>query len=96
MQAPDIKYEFYIKDSHAHWCIHDDSINITETSSDSGVVITGVKAEAMFMMARNALACKPEYSVFEELVPKPYNINAAKEMIIVLQKWVADHEPKEE
>ncbi len=96
MQAPDLKYEFFIKDAHAHWCIHDDSINITETTSDSGVVIQGVKAEAMFMMARNALACKHEYSVFEELLPKPYHINAAKEMIIVLQKFVDGHTPNEE
>ena len=96
MQAPDIKYEFFIKDAHAHWCIHDDSVNITETTSESGVVIQGVKAEAMFMMARNALACKHEYSVFEELVPKPYHINAAKEMIDVLQKFVDKHTPNEE
>ena len=76
--------------------IHFAPPNITETTSESGVVITGVKAEAMFMMARNALACKHEYSVFEELVPKPYHINAAKEMIIVLQKFVDDHTPNEE
>lgn len=95
MQAPDLKYEFYIKDAHAHWCIHDDSVNITETTSDSGVAITGVKAEAMFMMARNALACKREYSVFEELVPKPYVINSAKEMIIALQQFVDDNTKEE-
>ena len=96
MQAPDLKYEFYIKDAHAHWCIHDDSINITETTSDSGVVITGVKAEAMFMMARNALACNHQYSVFEELVPKPYIINSAKDMIKVLQEFVDANTPNEE
>ena len=96
MQAPDLKYEFFIKDAHAHWCIHDDSVNITETTSDSGVVITGVKAEAMFMMARNALACKHEYSVFEELVPKPYHINAAKEMIAALQSFVDDNTKDED
>ena len=91
MQAPEIKYEFFIKDAHADWCIHDDSINITETTSESGVVVVGVKADAMFMMCRNALACKREYSVFHELSNKPYNIKAAKEMIAALQSYVDDN-----
>jgi hypothetical protein len=45
----------------------------------------------MFMMCRNALACKREYSVFHELSNKPYNINAAKEMIAALQSFVDDN-----
>ncbi len=48
------------------------------------------------MMCRNALACKPEYSVFHELTSKPYNIKAAKEMIDVLQSYVDANTTKEE
>ena len=91
MQAPDLTYEFYIKDAHAHWSIHCDGIHITECDSESGVTVNGVTAEKMFMMARNALACKREYSVFKELSNKPYNINSAKEMIAALQLFVDDN-----
>ena len=96
MQAPDLTYDFYIKDAHAHWSIHSDAIHITECSSESGVTVNGIKADAMFMMCRNALACKPEYSVFHELSNKPYNIKAAKEMIDVLQSFVDANTTKEE
>lgn len=96
MQAPDITYEYYIPSAHAHWSIHSDAIHITESSSESGVIINGVKADAMFMMCRNALACKREYSVFHELSNKPYNIKAAKEMIESLQSFVDANTTKEE
>ena len=95
MQTPDITYEFFIKDAHAHWSIHCDGIHITESSSESGVLVNGIKADAMFMMCRNALACRREYSVFHELSNKPYNINAAKEMIAVLQSFVDTNTTKE-
>ena len=88
MNAPDLTYEFYIRDAHAHWSIHSDGIHITECDSESGVTVNGVKADKMFMMCRNALACKREYSVFHELSNKPYHINAAKEMIAALQSYV--------
>ena len=91
MNAPDLTYEFYIKDAHAHWSIHCDGIHITESASESGVTVNGVNADKMFMMCRNALACKREYSVFHELTPKPYHINAAKEMIAALQSYVDDN-----
>ncbi len=96
MQAPELTYEFYIPGAHAHWSIHSDAIHITESASESGVTVNGVKADAMFMMCRNALACKPEYSVFHELTSKPYNIKAAKEMIDVLQSYVDANTTKEE
>lgn len=95
MQAPDLTYEFYIQGAHAHWSIHSDAIHITEGGSESGVMINGVKADAMFMMCRNALACKREYSVFHELSTKPYNIKAAKEMIESLQSFVDANTTKE-
>ena len=91
MNAPDLTYDFYIKDAQAHWSIHCDGIHITECGSESGVTVNGVKADAMFMMCRNALACKREYSVFQELSNKPYNINAAKEMIAALQTFIDDN-----
>ena len=90
MNAPDLTYDFYIKDAHAHWSIHCDGIHITECDSESGVTVNGVKADQMFMMCRNALACKREYSVFHELSNNSYNINAAKEMIAALQSYVAE------
>ena len=96
MQAPDITYEYYIPSAHAHWSIHSDAIHITESSSESGVIINGVKADAMFMMCRNALACKREYSVFHELSNKPNIIKAAKEMIESLQSFVDANTTKEE
>lgn len=96
MQTPDITYQFYIKDAHVHWSIHTDAIHITESASESGVTVNGVKADAMFMMCRNALACKREYSVFHELTNKPYNIKAAKEMIDALQSFVDANTTKEE
>ena len=95
MQTPDITYEFYIKDAHVHWSIHSDGIHITESASESGVMVNGIKADAMFMMCRNALACKREYSVFHELSNKPYHINAAKEMIAALQSFVDANTTKE-
>jgi hypothetical protein len=91
MNAPDIIYEFYIKDAHARWSIHTDGICITECDNESGVTVNGVTADKMFMMCRNALACKREYSVFKELSTQPYNINAAKEMIAALQSYVDDN-----
>ena len=91
MNAPDVTYDFYIKDAHAHWSIHCDGIHITESDSESGVTVNGVNADKMFMMCRNALACKREYSVFHELSNKPYNINAAREMIAALQSFVDDN-----
>ena len=91
MNAPDVTYDFYIKDAHAHWSIHCDGIHITESGSESGVTVNGVKADNMFMMCRNALACKREYSVFHELSNKPYNIKSAQEMIAALQKFVDDN-----
>jgi len=96
MQAPELTYEFYIPGAHAHWSIHTDAIHITESASESGVTVNGVKADAMFMMCRNALACSREYSVFHELTNKPYNIKAAKEMIDVLQSYVDANTTKEE
>ena len=96
MNAPDLTYDFYIKDAYAHWSIHSDSIVITECDSESGVTVNGVKADKMFMMCRNALACKREYSVFKELTNKSYNINAAKEMIAALQSYVDDNTKDED
>ena len=96
MQAPELTYEFYIPGAHALWSIHADAIHITESASESGVMVNGVKADAMFMMCRNALACKREYSVFHELSNKPYNINAAKEMIAALQSYVDDNTKDED
>ena len=96
MQAPELTYEFYIPGAHAHWSIHADAIHITEGASESGVTVNGVKADAMFMMCRNALACKREYSVFHELTNKPYNIKAAQEMIDALQSFVDANTTKEE
>ena len=95
MNAPDISYEFYIKDAHAHWSIHSDGIHITECASESGVLVNGIKADAMFMMCRNALACRREYSVFHELSNKPSNIESAKEMIAALQSFVDANTTKE-
>ena len=96
MQAPEVTYEFYIPSAHAHWSIHSDGIHVTEAASECGVMINGVKADAMFMMCRNALACKREYSVFHELSIKPYNITAAKEMIESLQSFVDANTTEEE
>ena len=96
MQAPDVTYEFFIPSANAHWSIHSDGIHVTEASSECGVMINGVKADAMFMMCRNALACKREYSVFHELSNKDYNIKSAKEMIDVLQSFVDANTTKEE
>ena len=70
------------------WSIHCDGIHITECSSESGVTVNGVNADKMFMMCRNALACKREYSVFHELSTKPHHIESAKEMIAALQSFV--------
>lgn len=95
MQAPDITYEYYISGAHVHWSIHSDCIHITESGSESGVMVNGVKADAMFMMCRNALACKPEYSVLHELSTKSYNIKAAQEMIEALQSFVDANTTKE-
>ena len=91
MNAPDLTYDFYIKDAHAHWSIHMDAIHITECDSESGVTVNGVNADKMFMMCRNALACKREYSVFKELSNNSYNIKAATEMIAALQSYVDDN-----
>lgn len=91
MNAPDLTYEFYIKDAHAHWSIHCDAIHITECDSESGVTVNGVNADKMFMMCRNALACKREYSVFKELTNKPYNIKAAQEMMDALKTFIEDN-----
>jgi len=96
MQAPDVTYEFFIPSANAHWSIHSDGIHVTEASSECGVMINGVKADAMFMMCRNALACKREYSVFHELSNKDYNIQCAKEMINSLQSFVDANTTKEE
>ena len=71
MNAPDLTYDFYIKDAHIHWCIHHDGLHITECDSESGVTINGVKADKMFLLCRNALACKRELSVFHELSNQP-------------------------
>ena len=95
MRAPEISYEFYIKDAHAHWSIHCDGIHITECDSESGVSVNGVNADKMFMMCRNALASRREYSVFHELSNKPSNINSAKEMIAALQSFVDANTTKE-
>ena len=73
------------------WSIHCDGIHITECSSESGVTVNGVNADKMFMMCRNALACRREYSVFHELSTKPHHIESAKEMIAALQSFVDDN-----
>ncbi len=91
MQAPELTYEFYIKDAHARWSIHCDAIHITECDSESGVMVNGVKADAMFMMCRNALASRREYSVFHELSNKPSQVESAQEMIAALQSFVDDN-----
>lgn len=88
MNAPDITYEFYIKDAHAHWSIHCDAIHITESAAESGVTVNGVNADKMFAMCRNALCCNREYSVFHELSNKPHQVASAKEMIAALQFFV--------
>ena len=95
MNAPDVTYDFFIKDAYAHWSIHSDSIHISESSSESGVNVAGVKADQMFSMCRNALACNREYSVFHELTNKPHQIESAKEMIAALQLFV-DENTKDE
>lgn len=95
MNAPEVTYDFCIPNAHIHWSIHSDAIHITECSSESGVTVHGVKADAMFMMCRNALACKREYSVFHELSDKPYHLKAAQEMIAALQLFVDAKTTKE-
>jgi len=96
MNAPDVTYEFYIKDAYAHWSIHSDSIHISESASESGVNVCGVKADQMFMMCRNALACNRQYSVFHELSNKPSQVESAKEMIAALQSFVDDNTKDED
>ena len=96
MNAPEVTYDFHIPSAHVHWSIHSDAIHITECASESGVTVHGVKADAVFMMCRNALACKREYSVFHELSDKPYHLKAAKDMIDVLQSFVDSKTSKEE
>ena len=96
MRAPEISYEFYIKDAHPHWSIHCDAIHITECGdSEGGVTVNGVNANAMFMMCRNALACKHEYSIFKELSNTPQQVDRAKEMIAALQSFVDANTTKE-
>ena len=96
MNAPDITYEFHISNAHAHWSIHSDGVHITESASESGVHVTGVNADAMFAMCRNALACNREYSVFKELSNKPHQLNSAKEMVKALNEYIASQESQEE
>ena len=96
MQAPDITYEFHISGAHAHWSIYSDGIHITEAESESGVHVTGVKADAMFAMCRNALACNSEYSVFKELSNKPHQLISAKEMVKALNEYIQSQESTEE
>ena len=91
MNAPDVTYDFYIKDAYAHWSIHSDSIHISESASESGVNVCGVKADQMFAMCRNALACNRKYSVFHELSNNQRHIESAKEMIAALQSFVDDN-----
>jgi hypothetical protein len=95
MNAPDVTYDFYIKDAYAHWSIHSDSIHISESASESGVNVAGVKADQMFSMCRNALACNRQYSVFHELSNRPPQVEQAKEMIAALQLFV-DENTKDE
>jgi len=96
MNAPDVTYDFYIKDAYAHWSIHSDSIHISESASESGVNVCGVKADQMFAMCRNALACNRKYSVFHELSNKPSQVESAKEMIAALQSYVDDNTKDED
>ena len=95
MQAPDITYEFHISNAHAHWSIHSDGIHITEAESESGVHVTGVKADAMFSMCRNALACNSEYSVFKELSNKPHQLKSAMEMVEALNAYIKSQKSEE-
>ena len=73
-----------------------DGVHITEATSESGVHITGVNADAMFSMCRNALACNREYSVFHELSNKPHQLASAKEMVKALNEYIQSQESTEE
>ena len=95
MQAPEITYEFHVQGAHAHWSIHCDGIHITEATSES-VLVTGVNADTMFSMCRNALACSREYSVFHELSNKPHQLEAAKQMVKALNEYIQSQESTEE
>ena len=96
MNAPELTYEFHIRGAHAHWSIHSDGVHITECDSESGVHVTGVTADAMFAMCRNALACNRQYSVFHELSNKPHQIESAKEMVKALNEYIQSQESTEE
>ena len=93
IQPPDTLITYRIKDASVFWHICDDSINVYDTSSEDGICILGVDADAVFQMMRNVMCCaKP---CFEELSNKPYQLEQAKDMRNALTAYIESQEPKE-
>ena len=94
IQPPDTLITYHIKDASVFWHICDDSINVYDTSSDDGICIHGVDADAVFQMARNVLCSA--VPCFKELSNKDYQLDQAKEMRNALTAYIESQEPEEE
>ena len=85
MLSPTVSYTFFLKDAHMFYCKHDDSMNFC--ADDEGrVEIAGISARTMFTCARNAL-CGGD-NILKELEGKPYQLEAAREMIEALEGFL--------
>ena len=94
IQPPDTLITYRIKDASVFWHLCDDPINIYDTSSDDGICINGVNADAVFQMMRNVMCS--QQPCFKELSNRDYQLDQAKEMRNALTAYIESQEPKEE
>ena len=94
IQPPDTLITYRIKDASVFWHLCDDSINIYDTSSDDGICINGVNADAVFQMMRNVMCS--QQPCFKELSNRDYQLDQAKALRNALTAYLESQEPKEE
>tara|TARA_R110001592_G_C12966000_1_gene732799 strand:- start:588 stop:881 length:294 start_codon:yes stop_codon:yes gene_type:complete len=85
MLTPSVRYEFYMNNSHAYYCLGDDSVNF-HTCDEGTISVNGINANSMFSLAKQALC--GHQPVFSELSTGKKQLDEAKEMVTALNNFI--------
>ena len=93
MLSPTVSYGFHLKDSHMFYYGADNTMNFSN-ENDERIEISGIKEEQMFICARNAL-CAGD-NILKQLSGKPFQLEAARDMIEALEGFIDAYKKEED
>ena len=93
MLSPSVSYTFRLSDASMFYCSHDDTVNFYR-DDDSRLEVAGITADTMFTCVRNAFCCGD--NILKEVQGKPYQIQAARDMIEALEGFIDAYKKEED